>query len=55
MQLSKLAIEFLLQALSEGANEFKCGYSLEMDGNVLDYVYALKKISGYNVESHYTL
>jgi uncharacterized membrane protein len=29
MQLSKLALKFLVQALSEGANEFKCGYSLE--------------------------
>jgi hypothetical protein len=29
MQLSKLALQFLLQALNEGANEFKCGYSLE--------------------------
>jgi hypothetical protein len=27
----------------------------KMDGNVLDYVHALKKISGYNVESHYVL
>jgi hypothetical protein len=25
------------------------------DGNVLDYVNALKRISGYNVESHYKL
>jgi hypothetical protein len=55
MQLSKLALNFLLQAFSEGANEFKCGYSLEDGWNVLDYVYALKNISGYNVESHYTL